>query len=74
MDALAATPPAHDVAFVAPDGTRLDVTAEDEEVRVILSPNPSHLEFVDPVVTGVRIFPSRFAVAAGRVASRSLLS
>ena len=28
------------------------LTAEDEEVRVILSPNPSHLEAVDPVITG----------------------
>ncbi|MEO7296236.1 MAG: multifunctional oxoglutarate decarboxylase/oxoglutarate dehydrogenase thiamine pyrophosphate-binding subunit/dihydrolipoyllysine-residue succinyltransferase subunit, partial [Candidatus Limnocylindria bacterium] len=28
------------------------LTADDEEVRVILSPNPSHLEAVDPVITG----------------------
>jgi 2-oxoglutarate dehydrogenase E1 component len=28
------------------------LTAEDEEVRVILSPNPSHLEAVNPVITG----------------------
>ena len=28
------------------------LTAEDEEVRVVLSPNPSHLEAVDPVITG----------------------
>ena len=28
------------------------LTADDEEVRVVLSPNPSHLEAVDPVITG----------------------
>jgi len=28
------------------------LTAEDEEVRVILSPNPSHLEAVNPVIEG----------------------
>ena len=28
------------------------LTADDEEVRVILSPNPSHLEAVNPVITG----------------------
>ncbi len=28
------------------------LTAEDAEIRVILSPNPSHLEAVDPVITG----------------------
>ena len=28
------------------------LTADDEEVRVILSPNPSHLEAVDPVIEG----------------------
>ena len=28
------------------------LTAEDEEVRVILSPNPSHLEAVNPVIAG----------------------
>jgi 2-oxoglutarate dehydrogenase E1 component len=28
------------------------LTAEDEEVRVVLSPNPSHLEAVDPVIEG----------------------
>ena len=28
------------------------LTAEDEEVRVVLSPNPSHLEAVDPVIIG----------------------
>jgi 2-oxoglutarate decarboxylase len=28
------------------------LTADDEEVRVVLSPNPSHLEAVDPVIEG----------------------
>ena len=28
------------------------LTADNEEVRVVLSPNPSHLEAVDPVITG----------------------
>ena len=28
------------------------LTAEDEEVRVVLSPNPSHLEAVNPVIAG----------------------
>ena len=28
------------------------LTAEDEEVRVVLSPNPSHLEAVNPVIEG----------------------
>ncbi|MGI8999614.1 MAG: multifunctional oxoglutarate decarboxylase/oxoglutarate dehydrogenase thiamine pyrophosphate-binding subunit/dihydrolipoyllysine-residue succinyltransferase subunit, partial [Candidatus Limnocylindria bacterium] len=28
------------------------LTADDEEVRVVLSPNPSHLEAVNPVITG----------------------
>ena len=28
------------------------LTHDDEEVRVVLSPNPSHLEAVDPVITG----------------------
>ena len=28
------------------------LTADDEEIRVILSPNPSHLEAVNPVITG----------------------
>ncbi|MFP5356810.1 MAG: thiamine pyrophosphate-dependent enzyme, partial [Gemmatimonadota bacterium] len=28
------------------------LTAEDEEIRVVLSPNPSHLEAVNPVITG----------------------
>ncbi|HUF07209.1 MAG TPA: multifunctional oxoglutarate decarboxylase/oxoglutarate dehydrogenase thiamine pyrophosphate-binding subunit/dihydrolipoyllysine-residue succinyltransferase subunit [Candidatus Binatia bacterium] len=28
------------------------LTADDDEVRVILSPNPSHLEAVDPVISG----------------------
>ncbi len=50
-------------AAVAPKGGLDDVkyhlgaeggylTADDEEVRVVLSPNPSHLEAVDPVIEG----------------------
>jgi multifunctional 2-oxoglutarate metabolism enzyme len=54
---------AGDDAATAPKGGLDDVkyhlgaeggylTADDEEVRVVLSPNPSHLEAVDPVITG----------------------
>ncbi len=50
-------------AAIAPKGGLDDVkyhlgaeggylTADDEEVRVVLSPNPSHLEAVDPVIEG----------------------
>ncbi|MBA2631894.1 MAG: multifunctional oxoglutarate decarboxylase/oxoglutarate dehydrogenase thiamine pyrophosphate-binding subunit/dihydrolipoyllysine-residue succinyltransferase subunit [Chloroflexi bacterium] len=52
-----------DAAPTAPKGGLDDVkyhlgaeggylTADDEEVRVVLSPNPSHLEAVDPVIEG----------------------
>jgi multifunctional 2-oxoglutarate metabolism enzyme len=42
-------------------------THEDEEIEVRLYPNPSHLEFVDPVVTGAaRFAQSEFEGAALR--------